>query len=221
MKEISEIKLTEILPENLSADTEIKNCADALDSSLNDVSEEVDIPSLYVRLNLLSSAQLDHMAIQWDASVWRENWQINIKRNVLNNIITEKRKRGTLGAVKAAIDAIGHFSSITEWWEETPRGTPHTFKVTANLPSYEGILDSELQEDLIALINDAKPVRSHYEFILSTDYSGQIGFVGIGRKLVYTRVRQAVINSAQSNGTISVVPGSRPIIIRNIVDTAE
>lgn len=221
MTEIKDVKLSEIIPENLVKDSNVKASAEALDPSLQEVSRNVDIPSIYIRINSLTSEQLDHMAAAWDASVWRQSWPIQIKRRILNNVILEKRKRGTLGAVKKAIETIASFTSLTEWWQETPKGTPHTFKVIASLNNYEGVLESDLQEDLFGLIDDAKPVRSHYDFILQKRYSGEIGAIGIYRKLAYARVKGVAVNSEEASVGLGVIPAVRPVIIRNIQGTAE
>lgn len=221
MTEIKDVKLSEIIPENLVKDSNVKASAEALDPSLQDVSRNVDIPSIYIRINSLTSEQLDHMAAAWDASVWRQSWPIQIKRRILNNVILEKRKRGTLGAVKKAIETIASFTSLTEWWQETPKGTPHTFKVIASLNNYEGVLESDLQEDLFGLIDDAKPVRSHYDFILQKRYSGEIGAIGLYRKLAYVRVKGVAVNSEEASVGLGVIPAVRPVIIRNIQGTAE
>ena len=221
MIEIKDVKLSQLIPENLVKDSNVKASADALDKPLQEVSGKVDIPSIYIRLDSLTSEQLDHMAAEWDASVWRQSWPIQIKRNVLNNVILEKRKRGTLKAVKKAIETIGSYTNITEWWEETPKGTPHTFKVIASLNHYDGVLESDLQEDLLGLINDAKPVRSHYEFILQIRYSGEIGAIGLYRKLAYARVKGVAMNSEETSVGLGVIPAVRPVIIRNIQGTAE
>lgn len=221
MTEIKDVKLSEIIPENLVKDSNVKASAEALDPSLQEVSRNVDIPSIYIRINSLTSEQLDHMAAAWDASVWRQSWPIQIKRRILNNVILEKRKRGTLGAVKKAIETIASFTSLTEWWQETPKGTPHTFKVIASLNHYDGVLATELQEDLFALINDAKPVRSHYDFILQRRYSGEIGTIGLYRKLAYARVKGVAMNNEETSMGLGVAPGVRPVVIRNIFGTAE
>ena len=221
MTEIKDVKLSEIIPENLVKDSNVKASAEALDPSLQEVSRNVDIPSIYIRINSLTSEQLDHMAAAWDASVWRQSWPIQIKRRILNNVILEKRKRGTLGAVKKAIETIASFTSLTEWWQETPKGTPHTFKVIASLNNYEGVLESDLQEDLFGLIDDAKPVRSHYDFILQKRYSGEIGAIGLYRKLAYARVKGGAVNSEEASVGLGVIPAVRPVIIRNIQGTAE
>lgn len=221
MTEIKDVKLSEIIPENLVKDSNVKASAEALDPSLQEVSRNVDIPSIYIRINSLTSEQLDHIAAAWDASVCRQSWPIQIKRRILNNVILEKRKRGTLGAVKKAIETIASFTSLTEWWQETPKGTPHTFKVIASLNNYEGVLESDLQEDLFGLIDDAKPVRSHYDFILQKRYSGEIGAIGLYRKLAYARVKGVAVNSEEASVGLGVIPAVRPVIIRNIQGTAE
>ena len=221
MTEIKDVKLSQLVPENLVKDSNVKASAEALDPSLQEVSRNVDIPSIYIRINSLTSEQLDHMAAAWDASVWRQSWPIQIKRRILNNVILEKRKRGTLGAVKKAIETIASFTSLTEWWQETPKGTPHTFKVIASLNNYEGVLESDLQEDLFGLIDDAKPVRSHYDFILQKRYSGEIGAIGLYRKLAYARVKGVAVNSEEASVGLGVIPAVRPVIIRNIQGTAE
>lgn len=221
MTEIKDVKLSQLIPENLVEDSNVKASAAALDPALQEVSNKVDIPSIYIRIDTLTSEQLDHMAAAWDASVWRQSWPIQIKRNILHNVIIEKRKRGTLGAVKKAIETIASFTSLTEWWQETPKGTPHTFKVIASLNRYDGVLESDLQEDLFGLIDDAKPVRSHYDFILQRRYSGEIGTIGLYRKLAYARVKGVNVNSEETSVGLAVAPGVRPVIIRNILGTAE
>ena len=194
MTEINDVKLSQLIPENLNRDVNVKACADALDPQLQEIALNVDAPSIYMHLDSLTSEQLDHMATQWDASVWRQSWPIEIKRNVINNVIRDKRKKGTLLAVKNAIESIGIIISITEWWQETPKATPHTFKVVASLSDFDGLLEAELQEDAIQLINDAKPVRSHYDFIIETRHSGKIGIIGHCRKLSYSRVRSLFVD---------------------------
>lgn len=221
MADIKEAKLTQTIPTNIVKDKNVKACADALDNQLKEVSSNVDLPSIYLNLDKLTSDQLDHIAYAWDASVWRQSWSIEIKRNVLHNVILEKRKRGTVGAVKAAIESIGSFSELKEWWQEEPKGIPHTFKVTASVNNYEGVIEEELQEDLFALIDDAKPVRSHYNFILNTKYSGQIGMIGNYREMSYARVKQGVLTNNETSVEVNVIAAARPLILNHTFGTAK
>ena len=52
-----------------------------------------------------------------------------------------------------------------------------------------GVIDAELQEDMMAMVNDAKPLRSHFELVVQETFSGGVNFYGCVRRGVYARVR--------------------------------
>lgn len=188
-KELKDVRLSDLLPDSIAHDPDVKHSAASIDAQLLDMSAAVDLPSIYVSIDKLTSRQLDHVAYGWDASVWRDSWPISLKRSVLKNVICEKRKRGTLSAVKDAVSSIGSAATIEEWWQQEPKGTPHTFTICATLAKIDGTLDTEMQEDLFGLIDDAKPVRSHYDFVLIRRLDGQIGMAGALRPVTYARIR--------------------------------
>ena len=176
---------------------------------------------IYKYLDHLTGEHLDHLATIWDASVWRQNWPLEIKRNVIKTIISDKRIKGTLAAVKSAIQTIGNVSEIKEWFEMEPPGEPHTFRVTANISKFAGVLDSDLQKDLRALIDDAKPARSHYDFILSTYLQTQIKFIPFSRRLTYARVKSSKVSSVETAAKVGVFIGGKNLTLRQIVATAK
>lgn len=188
-KELKDVRLSDLLPDSIAHDPDVKHSAESIDAQLLDMAAAVDLPSIYVSIGKLTSRQLDHVAYGWDASVWRDSWPISLKRSVLKNVICEKRKRGTLRAVKDAVSSIGSAATIEEWWQQEPKGTPHTFTIYATLAKIDGTLDTEMQEDLFGLIDDAKPVRSHYDFVLIRRLDGQIGMAGALRPVTYARIR--------------------------------
>ena len=188
-KELKDVRLSDLLPDSIAHDPAVKHSAVSIDAQLLDMSVAVDLPSIYVSIDKLTSRQLDHVAYGWEASVWRDSWPISLKRSVLKNVICEKRKRGTLRAVKDAVSSIGSAATIEEWWQQEPKGTPHTFTIYATLAKIDGTLDTEMQEDLFGLIDDAKPVRSHYDFVLIRRLDGQIGIAGALRPVTYARIR--------------------------------
>ena len=192
-KGLAEARLSDLLPDSIAQDDNVRHSATALDKQLLDMTAAVDLPSIYVSIDKLTSTQLDHVAYGWDASVWRDSWPLRLKRSVLKNVICEKRKKGTLRAVKDAVSSLGSASTITEWWQMTPKGDPHTFTIQASLADFEGTINSEMQEDLFALIDDAKPVRSHYKFVLLRQLRGTVGVSGTMRPAVYARIRSEKI----------------------------
>lgn len=188
MKTLDNAKLSDILPDSIAKDAQVSAAATAIDPYLAAVASGREIPAIYASLSRLTGRQLDHIATQWDVSVWRESWPEDLKRSVLSTAIIDKRKKGTVAAVKGALESISSIATIEEWWQKNPKGTPHTFTVYATVSEFEGTLDSELQEDILALIDDNKPLRSHYDFVLQTTGRGEIGFVGVVRPLVFAKL---------------------------------
>lgn len=187
-KELVDVRLSDLLPDSIARDDNVKNSATAIEAQLREVSAMTDTPCLYANIDKRTSEQLDHLAYGWDASVWRDYWSIELKRSIIKNVVTEKRKRGTLKAVKDAVASLGSAATIKEWWQLEPKGAPHTFTVSATLSSLNGVLDSEMQEDLFTLIDDAKPARSHYTLVIIRDVKGRLGVTGYIRHVSYARI---------------------------------
>ena len=65
MKNLNNIRLQDLLPPNLSADSNIKATASAIDPHLNELTIQTKMALIYARLKDLSSLQLDHKADQF------------------------------------------------------------------------------------------------------------------------------------------------------------
>lgn len=203
-KELDKTSLLDLLPDSISKDSDVSAAAKALDIPLREMTGVLDLPSIYVSIDSLTSEQLDHLAYSWDASVWRDSWPIELKRSIVKQVVQEKRKKGTRKAVEEAVEALGSAATIQEWWETTPKGTPHTFTIFASLGKIDGTLESEMQEDLIALINDAKPVRSHFDFVVVKNLLGRIGWYGSVRPVAYARIRSELMTNTEYISTLDV-----------------
>ena len=188
MKSLSDTKLTDLLPPNLAADEDILAMAAAFDAQFSQLVGSIEQPAIYMRIDQLTSLQLDHLAVQYDVSPWRESWPVAMKRSVIRATYMTLCRRGTVEAVKTAVEALGSAVQIVEWWQEQPKGTPHTFKVVANLGAFEGVLSSDLQNDVMALIDNAKPVRAHYTLELRESLEGGVGTVGLVESSVVARI---------------------------------
>lgn len=89
-KGLAEVRLSDLLPDSIAQDDNVRHSATALDKQLLDMTAAVDLPSIYVSIDKLTSTQLDHVAYGWDASVWRDSWPVALKRSVLKNVVREK-----------------------------------------------------------------------------------------------------------------------------------
>ena len=87
---------------------------------------------------------------QWDAT-----WTVEQKRAVVAASINVHKRKGTPGAVKAAVGAIFTGADVVEPWDDDSL-TAHQFKIVTT-----DTLESDADfEELIRLVDAAKPVRS-------------------------------------------------------------
>lgn len=124
--------------------------------------------------------------LAWALSVetWDAAWPEMTKRAVVRSSIETHRKKGTVGAVKSALVALGATSQIVEWWQKDPVGTPHTFDI--NIVNNDSSL--AMQEAMAREIDRTKPLRSHYDIIYGIGTEGSINLVGVLRPAVFVRL---------------------------------
>ena len=188
MIQLENIKLLDFLPESINKDVTVQAIAEAIEPTFRQLVKEVDTPILWTSIDKMTSVQLDHLAVMFDLQVWRDQWPLTLKRSVLKSAFVTKRRTGTVAAVRDALASLGAASRIVEWWQTEPKGEPHTFDVVATLSQIDGALTDEMQADLLLMIRDSKPARSHFTFTLSIAQEGGIGFYGYARPVVVSRV---------------------------------
>lgn len=124
--------------------------------------------------------------LAWALSVdtWDPSWSEEIKRAVVRGAIETHRRKGTVGAVKGALSALGAGSDLVEWFEKSPAGTPHTFTVyiVSNDTSVE------MQAAMASEINRTKPLRSHYDIVFGVAGEEDINIVSVLRPAVFVRL---------------------------------
>ena len=129
--------------------------------------------------------------LAWALSVdtWSPDWPEPVKRARIARAIEIQRKKGTLAGIRAVVAVFGGAVSITEWWQKTPRGTPHTFEINLQLGQIDGApAAAELIEDVITEIRRAKPARSHFEFLLGIEAEAREGLIAVARPAIYARL---------------------------------
>ena len=161
MKTIADISLKDLLPHGIGADANVQAAAQSLDPHLQAIGKTSDAVAIYANVGALTHQMLDALAVQFDATNWKDSWSREVKISVLKTVIANKRKVGTLKAVRAAIESFGNKAQIVEWFNETEQGDPHTFKIYL----LYGGNEIEVTDDISRAINLAKPARSHYTII--------------------------------------------------------
>ncbi|NQZ32526.1 MAG: phage tail protein I [Oceanospirillaceae bacterium] len=121
--------------------------------------------------------------LAWTLSVdyWKSNWTDQVKRNVVRAAIINHRKKGTLGSVRRAIEALGTRLHISEWFNHG--GDPYTVKVTAYvnevLADGAEIISRELMIDLLRILEHHAPVRVHFDLEVGADYQSGLSTAAV------------------------------------------
>lgn len=99
--------------------------------------------------------------LAWAVSVdsWRSHWKESIKRQTVANSLDLHRIKGSRPAVELAIESLGLEYRLLEWFQESPKAEPGTFKLDVYIEddSYSASNNAELEQ----VINDSKNTRSH------------------------------------------------------------
>lgn len=129
--------------------------------------------------------------LAWELSLdtWDSDWSTHIKRQRIASAIPIQRHKGTARSVQAVIESFGGSVVIQEWWQQEPRGNPHTFKLLLVLSGRPGVDPSaRYVDDVIAEVERTKPVRSHFTFTQGADFEERLGMVGALRVMAYRRI---------------------------------
>lgn len=208
MKTLQDITLGDLLPDSISSDQQVKQSAEAIDPELKTVSGFLLLGAVLANVDKLTSTQLGHIAYSFDLTTWRDYWPLSQKRQVAKTVVAQKCRMGTLSAVKKVLESLGSAVSITEWWQKTPKGAPHTFEVVASIGAISGGLSANAQEDFFRLLDEAKPVRSHYTFTAVQSLLGNLQVSGSIRSASFARCSSEITPLTTQ---ISVTPLMRPV----------
>ena len=103
--------------------------------------------------------RLPSLAAERSVDRWDENWPEATKRKVIANAPFVHRHKGTVGAIRRAVEPLGYLIRVLHWYQETPNAEPGTFKLDV------GVLDTGINDQMYAelerLIDDAKGLTRH------------------------------------------------------------
>ena len=157
--EIDAPKLSEILPQSLTADGKILATAKYFDEELAKLSGAIKQVLHLPRLDELPSDVLDHLAWQYHVDNYSSDFSEEIKREMIRESIYLHRIKGTKAAVILALKAFSENPEVSEWYEYG--GKEYFFKVI--LQDLKDVGDDG--ETLLRTIYDSKNVRSWLEEI--------------------------------------------------------
>lgn len=106
---------------------------------------------------------LPYLAWAFSVDRWHTSWPVETKRKAIKDAYFVHAHKGTIGALRRVVEPLGYALEVNEWWQQEPAGTPGTFSIgidQGGLP-----MPNEIQNELVRLIDDAKPVSRQFDHI--------------------------------------------------------
>lgn len=127
--------------------------------------------------------------LAWSLSIdtWKSYWPEHVKRARIKNAIQVQRKKGTKRSVLEVAQSFGAESSLIEWFEQTPMGPPHSFKVLLNVNEL-GAQSQEYTNDIVQELSRVKPCRSYFEVQQGVTVNGDLALSGALRVAKFLRI---------------------------------
>lgn len=94
---------------------------------------------------------------------WDATWTAAQQRAAIKQSVALHRYKGTIGAVKDALQALGFQVDVQEWFNLTPAGDPYTFRLVVNVDQQGA--DMAALNRLQEIVNTTKNLRSHLDTI--------------------------------------------------------
>lgn len=149
----------------------------------------IDLTKLLIyRVDTVEASALPHLVDQFDLEDFVDaTTPETTVRRLIKQAIELRRYMGTPWAVRRTLEAFGADVDLVEWWQEAPRGTPHTFAVTA---WFERGLDEDDFDKVGKLVRWTKRTSQHED-------------VRVGYR---TRGGEYIAAFAQSGETVTIYP---------------
>lgn len=96
--------------------------------------------------------------------VWDPDWTTAQKRAAIKASLGVHRKKGTIGAVVEALNALGFTARVQEWFNQIPQAAPYTYRLI--LEAEQTGFDLEDVVLLLEVVANTKNLRSHLTEIL-------------------------------------------------------
>lgn len=119
-------------------------------------------------------ALLPWLAWAFNVDTWNAAWTDSQKRGVIKSSINVHRKKGTIGALRSALNGLGYDLAVQEWFQKAPAGDPYTFSIGIRVDQV-GIASSAAFDQIVSVANSVKNLRSHLVAVdINAISSGQV-----------------------------------------------
>ena len=147
-----------------------------------------DVPVLVREVwdpDLCPAALLPWLAWAFSVDTWDSRWTESQKRETIRTSIRVHKYKGTIGAVKEALIALGFGAEVIEWFNQSPEGDPYTYKL--KLEADQIGVDLAGLMKILDVVDYSKNLRSHmdaFEVSAKSDATVYVGSAaGVGSEI--------------------------------------
>lgn len=134
-------QITDILPENLKTTADVQSISYAVMKAMQRLQNYAVRAKIFSAINELPEKILDILAVELRAHYYREEMDLETKKNIIKNTMIWHRYAGTSWAVEKLIEAVFGTGEVIEWFDYS--GDPGHFKISTDNYSLTGY---ELEE---------------------------------------------------------------------------
>lgn len=120
---------------------------------------------------------LPWLAWAFSVDVWDDTWDEATRRAVIAAAPAVQRSKGTLFAVRTALEAVAVTSTIKEWWEYVPEHRHGTFDITLWVTGVGAPITEPLIKQVIQIVTQAKRKSIAFKVHLAAEEDG-IAYAG-------------------------------------------
>lgn len=133
-----------------------------LEKNLTEVGQDAfDLPSIRIikDIDQVPAQFLPFLAYQKSVDYWDNDWQDALKRKVIKSSKEQHKIKGTVAAIKRALEPFGYEVKLIEWFKAEPNLKPGTFNLELDLIGKS--LSQEVFNEVNRLVSDAKSAARH------------------------------------------------------------
>lgn len=150
----ADYKIADRLPESLNREN-LRQVARLIDAKMYEINALSELVSIYPRIDELSSALVNALAIQFHVDFYDTTLPLNKRRALVKNSVRWHLRKGTKGVVQELVQTVFDSGVVKEWFEYD--GEPYHFRVDLLSAPQISLEDIDL---VVRVINTVKNIRS-------------------------------------------------------------
>ncbi len=159
-KTIDSMDWEALLPEPLKGDKQIYAAAVAIAEQKRKIAAEIWRTRIWTELDRMPEPVLDALAYDLEIDWYDYDYPLKTKREIIKKSWFVYRHLGTVGAVRAAIQAVYPNANVEEWWQDFYNGEPYHFRILLEMNT---AISPRKNDELMRVVSTYKPIRSRLD----------------------------------------------------------